>query len=128
MVAEALNRLSDLIETEIALLRDSIENLRISNRDLNLELSEFNQSVAQIIQHLDPRSIEEEPQEETVQVQAEPVDERPLSIGDTVRITSRVHFGLQGTVHSFTNQRVRVQIAGRRRPIIRSANNLQLIH
>ena len=127
MVAEALNRLSDL-ETEIALLRDSIETLRISNRDLSLELSEFYQSVAQIIQHLETLSIPEEPQQEAVQVQAEPVDERLLNIGDTVRITSRVHFGLQGTVHSFTNQRVRVQVADRRRLIIRSANNLQRIN
>ena len=60
--------------------------------------------MAQILQHLETRPIPEEPQQETVQVQAEPVDERPLCIGDTVRITSRVHFGLQGTVHSFTNQ------------------------
>ena len=127
MVAEALNRLSDL-ETEIALLRDSIETLRISNRYLSLELSEFNQSVAQIIQHLETRPTSEEPQQEAVQVQAEPVDERPLNIGDTVRITSRVHFGLQGTVHSFTNQRVRVQVVDRRRLIIRSANNLQRIN
>ena len=128
MVAEALNRLSDLIKAEIVLLRDSIENLRISNRDLSLELSEFNQSVAQILQHLETRPIPEEPQQEAVQVQAEPVDERPLHIGDTVCITSRVHFGLQGTVHSFTNQRVRVQVVDRRRLIIRSANNLQRIN
>ena len=60
-------------------------------------------------------------------IEAQPVnddEERPLRVGDRVRVTSRQLFGEVGTIHSFTNQRVRVTVQGRRRPIIRARNNL----
>ena len=115
----------DNLESELALLRDSVDRLRISNGNLQIEAQELTEGIAQLNQRLDDL-----PTGEEVQIQAQPIEEedRPLQIGDRVRITSRQHFGVEGTVHSFTNQRVRVQIEDRRRPIIRSANNLQRIN
>ena len=83
--------------------------------------------------HLDRTPTRPEGEEDQVEdqpVEAQPVEQedRPLRIGDRVRITSRQQFGVVGEVHSFTNQRVRVRVEGRRRPIIRSTNNLQRIH
>ena len=114
----------DNLESELALLRDSVDRLQISNGNLLEEVQELTEGLIQLNQRLDDL-----PAREEVQVQAQPVEEenRPLRVGDRVRITSRQHFGVEGTVHSFTNQRVRVQIEDRRRPIIRSANNLQRI-
>ena len=114
----------DNLESELALLRDSVDRLQISNGNLLEEVQELTEGLNQLNQRLDDL-----PAREEVQVQAQPVEEenRPLRVGDRVRITSRQHFGVEGTVHSFTNQRVRVQIEDRRRPIIRSANNLQCI-
>ena len=114
----------DNLESELALLRDSVDRLQISNGNLLEEVQELTEGLNQLNQRLDDL-----PTREEVQVQAQPVEEenRPLQVGDRVRITSRQHFGVEGTVHSFTNQRVRVQIEDRRRPIIRSANNLQRI-
>ena len=106
------------------MLRESIDQLRISNRDLHLELLEL-ASTAQDLATQRPA------QEETpVPIEAQPVEneERPLQIGDRARIVSRQHFGVEGTIHSFTNQRLRIQIEGRRRPIIRAANNIQRIN
>ena len=119
-----LERTFNDLESEIVLLRESIDQLRISNRDLHLELLEL-ASTAQDLATQRPT------QEETpVPIEAQPVEneERPLQIGDRVRIVSRQHFGVEGTIHSFTNQRVRIQIEGRRRPIIRAANNIQRIN
>ena len=127
-----LERALNDLESEIVLVRDSFENLRVSNRDLHLELLELNQGIAQLNQRLDntPTGVEDE----EIQVEAQPVleeaqpvegEERPLQISDQVRITSRQLFGTVGVVHSFTNQRVRVQVEGRRRLVVRSANNLQ---
>ena len=127
-----LERALNDLESEIILVRDSFENLRVSNRDLHLELLELNQGIAQLNQRLDntPTGVEDE----EIQVEAQPVleeaqpvegEERPLQISDQVRITSRQLFGTVGVVHSFTNQRVRVQVEGRRRLVVRSANNLQ---
>ena len=115
----------DNLESELALLRDSVDRLRISNGNLQIEAQELTEGIVQLNQRLDDL-----PTGEEVQIQAQPIEEedRPLQIGDRVRITSRQHFGVEGTVHSFTNQRVRVQIEDRRRPIIRSANNLQRIN
>ena len=115
----------DSLDSELVQLRDSVDRLRISNENLLIEVNEFNEGIAQLNQRLDDL-----PSGEEVQIQAQPIEEedRPLQIGDRVRITSRQHFGIEGTVHSFTNQRVRVQIENRRRPIIRSANNLQRIN
>ena len=119
-----LERTFNDLESEIVLLRESIDQLRISNRDLHLELLEL-ASTAQDLTTQRPA------QEETpAPIEAQPVEneERPLQIGDRVRIVSRQHFGVEGTIHSFTNQRVRIQIVGRRRPIIRAANNIQRIN
>ena len=121
------------LEQEITLLRDSISDLIISNRDLHQEVRELSSELSLISLHLDrtPTGSEgEEDQEEIQVIEAQPVEQvdRPLRIGDRVRITSRQHFGVVGEVHSFTNQRVRVRVEGRRRPIIRSTNNLQRIH
>ena len=115
----------DSLDSELVHLRESVDRLRISNENLVLEVNEFNEGIAQLNQRLDNL-----PSGEEVQIQAQPIEEedRPLQIGDRVRIVSRQHFGVEGTVHSFTNQRVRVQIENRRRPIIRSANNLQRIN
>ena len=115
----------DSLDTELVQLRDSVDRLRISNENLLIEVNEFNEGIAQLNQRLDSL-----PSGEEVQIQAQPIEEedRPLQIGDRVRIVSRQHFGVEGAVHSFTNQRVRVQIENRRRPIIRSANNLQRIN
>ena len=115
----------DNLESELALLRDSVDRLRISNGNLQIEVQELTEGIAQLNQRLDDL-----PTGEEVQIQAQPIEEedRPLQIGDSVRITSRQHFGVEGTVHSFTNQRIRVQIEDRCRPIIRSATNLQRIN
>ena len=123
----------DNLESELALLRDSIDNLIISNRDLNLEVGLLSSEVETLNSRLNPTSNEREDNENQAQVQpieAQPVEleERPLQIGDRVRITSRQQFGVVGEVHSLTNQRVRVSVEGRRRPIIRSPNNLQRIN
>ena len=114
----------DSLDSELVHLRESVDRLRISNENLVIEVNEFNEGIAQINQRLDNLSSGEE-----VQIQAQPIEEedRPLQIGDRVRITSRQHFGVEGTVHSFTNQRVRITIEGRRRPIIRAADNIQRI-
>ena len=119
-----LERTFNDLESEIVLLRESIDQLRISNRDLNLELLELASTAQDLV-------TQRPAQEETpVPIEAQPVEneERPLQIGDRVRIVSRQHFGVEGTIHSFTNQRVRIQIEGRRRPIIRAANNIQRIN
>ena len=116
------------LEGEIVLLRELLDNLCISYQDLNLKLIKLNQGVVKIPQCLEPRPVVEEPWEEAVQVQAEMLEDHLLSIGDNVWITSRVHFGLQGTVHSFTDQRVWIQIEGIRQLIVWSANNLQQIN
>ena len=115
----------DSLDSELVHLRESVDRLRISNENLIAEVIEFRQGITQLNKSLNNlRSVEEE-----VQVQAQPIEEedRPLQIGDRVRITSRQQFGVVGEIHSFTNQRVRVQVEGRRRPLIRSANNLQRI-
>ena len=122
----------DNLENEIALLRDCIENLIVSNRDLHQEVRELNSELSLINIHLDrtPTGHEgEEDQDEVQLIEAQPVEQadRPLQIGDRVRITSRQQFGVVGEIHSFTNQRVRILVEGRRRPLIRSANNLQRI-
>ena len=119
-----LERTFNDLESEIVLLRESIDQLRISNRDLHLELLELASTAQDLV-------TQRPAQEETpVPIEAQPVEneERPLQIGDRVRIVSRQHFGVEGTIHSFTNQRVRIQIVGRRRPIIRAANNIQRIN
>ena len=120
------------LEQEIELLRNSINDLILCNRDLFQEVRELNSELSLIALHLDrtpTRSEGEEDQVEDQPVEAQPVEQevRPLRIGDRVRITSRQHFGVVGEVHSFTNQRVRVLVEGRRRPLIRSSNNLQHI-
>ena len=119
-----LERTFNDLESEIVLLRESIDQLRISNRDLHLELLELASTAQDLV-------TQRPAQEETpAPIEAQPVEneERPLQIGDRVRIVSRQHFGVEGTIHSFTNQRVRIQIVGRRRPIIRAANNIQRIN
>ena len=114
----------DSLDTELVQLRDSVDRLRISNENLIIEVNEFNEGIAQLNQRLDNL-----PSGEEVQIEAQPIEEqdRPLQVGDRVRITSRQHFGVEGTIHSFTSQRVRITIEGRRRPIIRAANNIQRI-
>ena len=73
----------------------------------------------------DPEGEEEQVQEPLVEAEAVNENEdRPLQVGDRVRVTSRQQFGTEGVVHSFTNQRVRVQVQGRRRLLIRARNNL----
>ena len=125
----------DNLESELALLRDSIDNLIISNRDLNLEVGLLSSEVETLNSRLNSTSNEREDNENQAPVQpivaqAQPVEpeERPLQIGDRVRITSRQQFGVVGEVHSFTSQRVRVSVEGRRRPIIRSPTSLQRIN
>ena len=121
----------DNLENEIALLRDCIENLSVTNSDLIQEIQELNQGLNQINQRLDNTPTAEE----EVQVQAQPVEPeqnneyvRPLEEGDRVRITSRNLFGIEGTVLSFTNSRVRVRVANRRQPVLRKASNLERIN
>ena len=114
----------DSLDTELVQLRDSVDRLRISNENLIIEVNEFNEGIAQLNQRLDNL-----PSGEEVQIEAQPIEEqdRPLQVGDRVRITSRQHFGVEGTIHYFTSQRVQITIEGRRRPIIRAANNIQRI-
>ena len=115
----------DSLDSELVHLRESVDRLCISNENLIAEVNKFRQGINQLNESLNNlRSVEEE-----VQVQAQPIEkeDRPLEIGDRVRITSRQQFGVVGEIHSFTNQQVRVQVEGRRRPLIRSANNLQRI-
>ena len=115
----------DSFDSELVHLWELVDRLRISNESLVTEINKFKEGITQLNQSLNNlRSVEEE-----VQIQAQPIEEEdlPLQIGNRVRITSRQHFGVQGTVHSFTNQRVRITIEGRRRPIIRAANNIQRI-
>ena len=121
----------DNLESELALLRDSIDNLRLHNGELLLELGVLSGEISTLNERLDATSIQEENNEPEEQpVAAKPVlpEDRPLQIGDRVRITSRQHFGAEGTIHSFTNQRVRIQIEGRRRPILRAATSIQRIN
>ena len=123
----------DNLESELTLLRDSIDNLVISNRDLHQEVSLLASEVETLNTRLTATSNEREDNENQAPaqpVEAQPVEpeERPLQIGDRVRITSRQQFGVVGEVHSFTNQRVRVSVEGRRRPLILSSNNLQRIN
>ena len=115
----------DSLDSELVHLRESVDRLRITNESLIVEINEFRQGITQLNESLNNLRSEEE----EVQVLAQPIQEedRPLQVGDRVRITSRQHFGTEGTIHSFTNQRVRIQIEGRRRPIIRAANNIQRI-
>ena len=112
----------DSLDSELVHLRESVDRLRLSNENLVIEINEFRQGITELNQSLNNlRSVEEE-----VQVQAQPIQEEdlPLQIGNRVRITSRQQFGVEGTIHSFTSQRVRITIEGRRRPVIRSRNNL----
>ena len=123
----------DNLESELTLLRDSIDRLVISNRDLHLEIGLLQSEVETLNTRLTATSNEREDNENQAPaqpVEAQPVEpeERPLQIGDRVRITSRQQFGVVGEVHSFTNQRVRVSVEGRRRPLILSSNNLQRIN
>ena len=118
------------LESELALLRDSIDNLRLHNCELLLELGVLLGEVSTLNECLDAASTQGEnngTQDQPVAAQPIEPEDRPLQIGDRVRITSRQHFGIEGTIHSFTNQRVRIQIEGRRRPIIRVATNIQQI-
>ena len=117
------------LEGEISLLRDSLNDLILTNRDLHQEVQELTSEVSLINIHLDRTPTRPEGEEEQAPeiLEAQPVnndEERPLQVGDRVRVTSRQQFGVEGTIHSFTNHRVRVEIQGRRRPIIRSRNNL----
>ena len=121
----------DNLESELALLRDSIDNLRLHNCELLLEVGVLSGEVSTLNERLDAldtasRATNED-QDQPVAAQPVEPEDRPLQIGDRVRITSRQHFGTEGTIHSFTNERVRIQIEGRRRPIIRAANNIQRI-
>ena len=117
------------LEGEISLLRDSLNDLILTNRDLHQEVQELTSEISLINIHLDRTPTRPEGEEEQALeiLEAQPVnndEERPLQVGDRVRVTSRQIFGIEGTIHSFTNHRVRVEIQGRRRPIIRSRNNL----
>lgn len=121
----------DNLESELALLRDSIDNLRLHNCELLLELGVLLGEINTLNERLDTVTTQDdnnEPEEQPVAAEPVQPEERPLQIGDRVRITSRQHFGVEGTIHSFTNQRVRIQIEGRRRPIIRAATNIQRIN
>ena len=112
-------------------MRDSIDNLRLHNCELLLELGVLSGEINTLNERLDAASTQgdnNEPEEQPVAAEPVQPEERPLQIGDRVRITSRQHFGVEGTIHSFTNQRVRIQIEGRRRPIIRAATNIQRIN
>ena len=127
----------DSLESELALLRDSIVNLRLHNSEVLLELGVLSGEISTLNERLDTSSTpgENNGSEEPAPVEAQPAADketnedltRPLRIGDRVRFTSRQHFGTVGVVHSFTNQRVRVQVEGRRCLFIRSPTNLQRI-
>ena len=124
----------DNLESELALLRDSIDNLRLHNGELLLEVGVLSREISTLNERLDVLDTasreSSEGQEQPVAAQpVEPEDlTRPLQIGDRVRITSRQLFGAEGIVHSFTNQRVRITVEGRRRLVIRAPNNLQQIN
>ena len=98
------------MEGEIALLRDSINNLILTNRDLNQEVHELNSDVSLVNIHFDRTPTRSDGEEEKVQdqaIEAQPVniiEERPLQVGDHIHIVSRQQFGIEGVVHSFTNQ------------------------
>ena len=117
------------LEGEISLLRDSLNDLILTNRDLHQEVQELTSEISLVNIHLDRTPTRPEGEEEQALeiLEAQPVnndEERPLQVGDRVRVTSRQQFGVEGTIHSFTTHRVRVEIQGRRRPIICSRNNL----
>ena len=128
----------DGLETELSLLRESVVNLCLQNWEVHQELGVLSGAIASLNERLDTISISGDANESQAPtpVEAQPVTEeeevnedpnRPLRIGDQVRLTSRQHFGTVGVVHSFTNQRVRIQVEGRHRLLIRSENNLQRI-
>ena len=130
-VVELLTDSLESLDSELALLRDSINNLRLHNGELLFELGILSGEISTLNERLDASSL---PSDTNVILTPEPVEaqpvldeERELQVGDRVRIISRQHFGVEGTVHSFTSQRVRVTIPGRRRPIIRAKNNLVYI-
>ena len=124
-----IRSLTDL-EGEISVLRDTLNDLILTNRDLHQEIRELNSEVSLVNIHLDrtPSTPEgEEEQNNGQAIEAQPVideEERPLRVGDRVRVTSRQLFGTEGIIHSFTSQRVRIEVQGRRRLLIRSRNNL----
>lgn len=53
--------------------------------------------------------------------------QRPLRVGDRVRITSCQLFGTEGIIHSFTTLRVRVRVEGRRQLVLRAQGNLERV-
>ena len=124
----------DNLESELALLRDSIDNLGLHNGELLLEAGVLSREISTLNERLDVLDTasreSSEGQEQPVAAQpVEPEDlTRPLQIGDRVRITSRQLFSAEGIVHSFTNQRVRITVEGRRRLVIRAHNSLQRIN
>lgn len=124
-----IRSITDLEET-VSVLRDTLNDLNITNRELHQEIRELSSEISLLNIHLDRTPTGREGEEEQAlepAIEAQPVDddeERPLRVGDRVRITSRQLFGTEGVIHSFTNQRVRVQVQGRRRLVIRSNDNL----
>ena len=104
----------------------------ICNRELHQQVPELSFKLLLVTLHLDrtPTGSEGDEDQDKVQaIEAQLVEQedRPLCIGDRVRVTSRQYFGVVGEIHSFTNQRVQVLVEGRRSPLIRSPNNLQHI-
>ena len=118
------------LKSEVVQLRESVDRLRVSNRDLNLEILELTSTVQDLVAAQRPILASQRsrptPEETPTLIEAQPVqnEDRELQVGDCVRFTSRQQFGVEGTVHSFTNQCVRITIEGQRRPVIRSKNNL----
>ena len=88
-----------------------------SSNDLLLNLIEAVEALTLEIQEL---------RQETL-AQAQEEVNRPLRVGDRVRIVSRHLFGTEGTVDSFTPQRVRIRVEGRRQLVLRTQNNLERI-
>ena len=53
--------------------------------------------------------------------------QRPLCVGDRVRIISRQLFGTKGIIHSFTTLCVRVRVEGRRQLVLCAQSNLERV-
>ena len=99
--------------------------VRLSTSSLS---SESDTLLLNLIEAVEALTLEIQELRQETQEQAQEEDaNRPLRVGDRVRIVSRQLFGTEGTVDSFTPQRVRIRVEGRRQLVLRTQNNLERI-